>query len=202
MIELLGGDIALLARWEEALEEYGPVTVDSISSSGTEKIVIADFANCAKEVLRYLKRKSDDGIRLIVLEGVPSEETARRLLEAGVRGYGNAYMQPVHLRSCVETVRSGNIWVYPEFVYAMVRKLTEPEAEKKRVSKLPDVLTPREKELTWKILEGLSNREIAETLGISERTVKAHLGSVYAKLRVSNRLELAIKLERDSTFVQ
>jgi DNA-binding NarL/FixJ family response regulator len=102
----------------------------------------------------------------------------------------------------VETVRSGNIWVYPEFVYAMVRKLTESETEKKGVPRLPDILTPREKELTEKILEGLSNREIAETLGISERTVKAHLGSVYAKLRVSNRLELAMKLRRDRTFVQ
>jgi DNA-binding NarL/FixJ family response regulator len=202
MIELLGGDIALVTRWEEALKGYDPLVVDAVSPSETEKIVIADFASRAREVLRYLKSGKGGGIRLIVLEGVPSEETAARLLEAGVRGYGNAYMQPVHLQSCVETVKGGNIWVYPEFVYAMVRKLTSQESGKRETYRLPERLTPREKELAGKILEGLSNREIAEALGISERTVKAHLGSIYAKLHVTNRLELAMKLGRDRTFVQ
>ena len=203
VLELLSEDIGLIVRWEKGLKQYAPVTVESIVPSVEPKIVIADFSTVAKEVLRFLKKRDGDNVSLIVLEGAPTVERAKALLASGVKGYGNAYMQAVHLQSCVETVKSGNIWVYPEFVYAMVEALGKESGERAGEAELPDSLTPREKEIVTLILEGMSNREMAETLGISERTVKAHLGSIYGKLHVSNRLELAMKINTSHrTFVQ
>jgi DNA-binding NarL/FixJ family response regulator len=57
-----------------------------------------------------------------------------------------------------------------------------------------DVLTRREREVAAYVAQGWRNRRIAETLGISERTVKKHVGVAYRKLGVSNRVELAIAL--------
>ena len=194
-IELFGHDLATLQRWEKALALYRPEIVGALAPSNGEKIVVADFSTASRDILAYLKnRHEDDGIRLIVLEGAPDTARAKKLLAAGVRGYGNAYMQPVHLHSCVETAAAGKIWVYPDFVYAMMQELASGDEEGMK-EELPDTLTPREKELAARILEGLSNRQIAETLGITERTVKAHLSKIYEKLHVANRLELALKLK-------
>jgi DNA-binding NarL/FixJ family response regulator len=198
-IELFGKDIGVLTRWERALKAYGPRIVDGILPDGHEKVVVADFASAPKEILEYLKKRdASDGIRLVALEGAPDADRARRLLAAGVKGYGNSYMQPVHLRSCVETVASGHVWLYPELVHALVGELACAGADY-AAEKLPESLTPREKELAALILEGKSNREIAEALGITERTVKAHLGRIYEKLHVSNRLELALRLKETET---
>ncbi|WP_201353695.1 response regulator transcription factor [Hydrogenimonas urashimensis] len=204
MIEILSGDIVLADRWREALKEYDPLIVERIESSESRKILIADFTTAWKEVLDYLKKRSDGRVELIVLEGVPKRRTAERLFAAGVKGYGNAYMQPIHLQSCVETVRSGNLWVYPEFLSALVEKIMHSKTQNLRAEDMPDILTPREKEIVEEVAQGKNNREIAERLGIAERTVKAHLGNIYGKLRVSNRLELALKVKEtgSSTFVQ
>jgi DNA-binding NarL/FixJ family response regulator len=65
------------------------------------------------------------------------------------------------------------------------------------------VLTAREREITDLIARGACNKEIAQRLGITERTVKAHLTSVFQKLGLSGRLQLAVRmLAADSTKVQ
>ncbi|HEY7517710.1 MAG TPA: LuxR C-terminal-related transcriptional regulator [Methylomirabilota bacterium] len=63
-------------------------------------------------------------------------------------------------------------------------------------------LTRREREVIDLLTRGVRNREIAQQLSISERTVKAHLTHIYLKLGVSNRLQLAISTLRANTKVQ
>jgi DNA-binding NarL/FixJ family response regulator len=64
-------------------------------------------------------------------------------------------------------------------------------AEEKPVQNLPE-FTPREREIISAIVTGQANKEIAARLSVSEDTVKHHLSNIFAKARVSNRLELAI----------
>ncbi len=186
-IELVSDDLTLLNRWEEALKDWKPMETEEIVADGTPKVVVADLSTKAEEVLDFLKDPAGE-VRLLALEGRPTFENGRRLLALGAKGYGNAWMQPVHLRSAVETVAAGNVWVYPEFVDHLLAQMGRSAPEN---PKLPDNLTEREQEIVQRVLEGRSNREIAEELGITERTVKAHLGHVYEKLHVRNRLQLA-----------
>ena len=58
------------------------------------------------------------------------------------------------------------------------------------------LLTSREQQIAQKILSGLQNKLIADELSITERTVKAHLGTIFKKLDVRNRLELTLKLQK------
>lgn len=59
-------------------------------------------------------------------------------------------------------------------------------------------LTPREREIARLVGEGLQNKEIAHRLGVTTPTIKAHLGAVYAKMRVRNRVALALSV-REAT---
>jgi len=61
-----------------------------------------------------------------------------------------------------------------------------------------DILSPREKEVTRLLLQGKSNKQIAFSLGISERTVEFHLKNIYGKLQVASRVELIIKLGKST----
>ena len=68
--------------------------------------------------------------------------------------------------------------------------------QKAREKKTADMLTPREHEVLQQLTKGLTNKEIAQNLFISEKTVKTHLNNIFTKLHVSKRLEailLAIK---------
>ncbi|MET0668278.1 MAG: LuxR C-terminal-related transcriptional regulator [Methyloceanibacter sp.] len=58
-------------------------------------------------------------------------------------------------------------------------------------------LTPREREVARLVGEGLANKEIAHRLGVTTQTVKAHLGTVYAKTRVKNRVALALSVREE-----
>lgn len=56
----------------------------------------------------------------------------------------------------------------------------------------PAVLSPRERQIAGAVAEGMSNREIASALGITEQTVKNHLTAIFTKMKVTSRLQLAL----------
>jgi two-component system nitrate/nitrite response regulator NarL len=90
----------------------------------------------------------------------------------------------------MDGVLAGETWVDPEIV-------DRTEAAKQRASSRP-ALTPRERDLVDRDRQGLRNREIAVRLGVTEGTVKVYLHSIFDKLGVATRTELAI---RASAFI-
>ncbi len=194
VVELMSENIELLERWSSILKDYETKCIEKIVQDGSEKVVLADLATNAKDIANHLKSSPQSEIAIIALEGVPSTERGKTLLINGVKGYGNAYMQPIHLKSCVESVAGGFVWVYPELVREMVSYF-DPGAQEVDNGALPDIFTEREKQIVSLLLEGKSNKEISEALDVSERTVKAHLGNAYRKLGVTNRLELVTRLK-------
>jgi DNA-binding NarL/FixJ family response regulator len=129
---------------------------------------------------------------IVVVSNAPEMREVVAALSAGARGYCHAWASPEQLREVATVVSQGGYWLGPELVSRIVtvisRKLPpEPEA-------LPGVLTVREAEVARCIAAGLSNKEIAGRIGISERTVKSHLGLIFSKLGVRDRLQLAVRL--------
>jgi two-component system nitrate/nitrite response regulator NarP len=92
---------------------------------------------------------------------------------------------PALLLECMDQVLDGRTWVDPEIV-------DRTNAAKQRASSLP-ALTPRERELVELVRQGLRNRDIAAKLGVTEGTVKVYLHSIFDKLGVGSRTELAIR---------
>ncbi|WP_447985632.1 response regulator transcription factor [Nitrospira sp. Nam74] len=135
--------------------------------------------------------------RILLLTTTPTETEGRSMLEAGAKGYCSTEMDPVLLAKAVKMVQRGEVWVGRKVISHLLDTLVSL-TEQQRNRSLPtadpslDVLTPREKEIVQQIGSGSSNKEIAHELHVSEKTVKAHLTSIFRKLGVSDRLHLAL----------
>ena len=131
---------------------------------------------------------------VIVMAGVPKEAEALSALRAGVRGYCHVTAAPEQLRDVALVVENGGLWMPPSLMqrFLVVSTRTTPAAVPLALQ-LND-LTVQELTVADKVGHGLSNREIAETLEISERTVKAHLTVIFEKMGVRDRVQLALKV--------
>ena len=142
-------------------------------------------------------QKVSPSTRIILLTKTPTETEGTSMLEAGAKGYCSTEMDPVLLVKAVKMVQKGEVWVGRKVISHLLDTLVSL-TEQHRNRSLPqedpslDGLTPREKEIVQQIGGGSSNKEIAHHLHVSEKTVKAHLTSIFRKLGVSDRLHLAL----------
>jgi len=139
------------------------------------------------------------GCRVVVLSAAPGETEGLRALDAGARGYCHLLAVPTLLREVAQVVGLGGLWVGPELLQRLVaatRGLLQqglaPQAEPIDLS----LLSMRELQVARAVARGHTNREVAEQLHISERTVKAHLGAVFEKLGVRDRVQLVLQLSQ------
>ena len=136
-------------------------------------------------------------VSLVVLSPIPSESQSFALISAGARGYCHAEAVEEQLRDVATIVASGGIWAPPELVSRLAtitRRLQES-----RSHQIPDgfkVLTERELDVAVMVGRGFSNREIGEQLQMTERTVKAHLTSIFSKLNLRDRVQLALAINQ------
>ena len=106
-------------------------------------------------------------------------------------------MAPRLLVQCVRKVHAGEQWLEKRSVSLALERLLKREAAARKIAGL---LTPREIEILRMVADGLRNKEIADRLYISEGTIKVHLHSIYEKLKVNSRLQLA-RYARDKGLV-
>ena len=140
-------------------------------------------------------RRQIDGRALVILADEPSEEGAMTALAAGAAGYCNGHAAPAVLQQVAIAVENGGIWVgqglMQRLLAATARVLPPVEAAGPGWR---DRLTARELEAAQLLAKGLSNKEIARQLDITERTVKAHVGATLEKLGARDRLQLSLIL--------
>jgi DNA-binding NarL/FixJ family response regulator len=132
------------------------------------------------EAVRHI-REHDPQARVIVLTTYDADEDIARALQAGAKAYVLKDISADALIACIHEVLAGRTYLAP----AAAAKLAE------RVTRVQ--LTPRELATLRLLAEGKANKEIAADLGITERTVKTHLGHLFEKLGVTSRTE-AVKV--------
>lgn len=115
--------------------------------------------------------------RILVLSAFDGDEDIYRALHAGAQGYVLKNTTGDKLVPALRTVASGQNWI-PKDV-----------ASQLALRKVREQLTTREVEVLSQLAKGLANKEIADTLGISEHTVKDHLKNILGKLQVADRTE-------------
>jgi DNA-binding NarL/FixJ family response regulator len=128
------------------------------------------------EAVRQI-RLLEPGAKVIVLTTYDTDEDITRALKAGAKAYILKDISATALIACIHDVLAGKTYLAP----TAAAKLAEGVA---RVQ-----LTPRELSTLRLLADGRSNKEIGNELGISERTVKTHLGHLFEKLGVTSRTE-------------
>jgi len=132
------------------------------------------------ETVRQL-REIDPHVKVIVLTTYDADEDIARALQAGAKAYVLKDISADALVACIHHVLAGKSYVAPAAAAKLADRLTQVQ------------LTPRELSALRLMADGKANKEIAQDLGISERTVKTHLGHLFEKLGVTSRTE-AVKV--------
>jgi DNA-binding NarL/FixJ family response regulator len=144
------------------------------------------------EVLRGLQ-SSYPNLRLILVLDSYDRSLVVSAMRAGARGLFCRASQPFRaLCRCITVVHQGQFWANTEQIGYVVEALTLNYSPRVVNAKGVGVLTPREEQVVNLVVEGISNREMAQQLDIKENTVKKALQRIYDKLGVSNRVELVL----------
>ncbi|MDQ7044395.1 MAG: LuxR C-terminal-related transcriptional regulator [Sulfurimonas sp.] len=159
-----------------------------------EYILIVDYDSVSAEINK-LMASATELKNMIVLEKDPEIVTGKMLIAHGIKAYGNARMLPIHFSQMIENVIDGKVWTYPELTTSLIKDTANPTINEEAIVLIQHRLSPKEIEVTYFILDGLTNNAIASKMDITTRTVKAHVGSIFQKLHVSDRISLVLLLK-------
>ena len=153
-----------------------------------------DSDSCNESKLISLQKQFKQKLNTLALNNSPDSEQGIRLLNVNVRGYANSWIEANKLITALSVIEQGEIWAGAILIKYLLQKTTDQNIIKSTDTSILNKLSEREQEIAKHIYAGKKNRDIAETLYISERTVKAHLTTIYRKLNIRNRLELSLVL--------
>jgi DNA-binding NarL/FixJ family response regulator len=131
------------------------------------------------EAIRGLRERVP-AARAIVLSSFIDDEKLLPAVRAGAAGYLLKDVQPQQLVDAIRTVHAGGALLHPKVASRLLEEMAT------------DPLTPREREVLALIGRGMANKVIARELTLSEKTVKAHVSSILAKLGVTDRTQAAL----------
>lgn len=139
------------------------------------------------EVLENLKSRKMD-IKVLVLTVHNEVEYLMKAIDIGVNGYILKDSESVELKKAIFTVNSGETYIQPSLIPSLNSKMIEKNKDDEKIR----CLTNRELEVLKLLSFGMFNKEIAEKLSISERTVKNHVSNIFKKLDVTDRTQAAV----------
>lgn len=193
----------LMDRWEQAfpgaLVCSDPAELPT--SSGIAKTVVwLDIgALPERHKLATVERLVSANRPLVVMSPTPTQAEALQVLNVGAAGYCHLKAAAEQLSEISEVVGNRGIWMPPEVMRRLLKfslGLVPAQAEQPRGL---DLLTARELMAARLVATGATNREIAQELKITERTVKAHLSAIFEKLEVRDRVQLALTMNNVTT---
>ena len=152
-------------------------------------VLVLDLRMKEVDGLEVLRSIAEEALptRVVVLTAALDEEQVVEAIRLGAKGIVLKEMAPRLLVQCIREVHAGGEWLDIAPVGRALGESLSREADEQAVN-----LTYRELDVIRFVSKGLQNKDIASELGISEGTVKIHVHHIYAKLGLSNRVELAV----------
>lgn len=204
-VVLIASANGLRERWRQAVRV--PLVIREVSDCSSLEQNLA--SECPSVLLLDLELPGLGGIgevvrirrlrptmRIVVLTSRPDEREAVAALKAGAWGYSHRDIAPGLLTKALDAIQRGEIWIGRKLIPLLLeelRALSEPPPSPRAGSDGGiGRVSAREREVAQFVGAGASNKEIATRLGITQRTVKAHLTATFRKLGISGRLQLVL----------
>jgi DNA-binding NarL/FixJ family response regulator len=139
------------------------------------------------EVLKELKARKSK-IKVLVLTVHNEIEYLLKAVDIGINGYVLKDSESAELKKAIFSIYEGENYIQPSLIPALNQKKIERSVDEEKI----DALTGRELEVLKLLAVGMYNKEVAEKLEISERTVKNHVSNIFKKLEVTDRTQAAV----------
>lgn len=180
----LEGDIEVIAEavdGEDCLEKLRHLSPD---------VLLLDINMPKKnglEVLQSLKEKRSK-LKVLILTVHNEIEYLLKAVEIGVNGYILKDSESSELKKAIFAIMNGENYIQPSLIPLLNSKMIEKNEDEEKIK----ILTRRELEVLKLLAIGMYNKEVAEKLHISERTVKNHVSNIFKKLEVTDRTQAAV----------
>lgn len=139
------------------------------------------------EVLQEIRNKKIH-VKVLILTVHNEIDYLLKAMDIGVDGYILKESDFLELKKAIDTVISGETYIQPNLIPVLNSRMVSRDKDKEKIEEL----TKREKEVLIEVANGKFNKEIADDLKISERTVKNHISSIFKKIDVSDRTQAAV----------
>ena len=198
---LIVDDQAIVRKGIRALlAEVNYVEVVGEASDGQEAVTQAEGLN-PDVILMDLVMPGMDGIeaigqitsrqeeaRILVLTGFSTDDKVFPAIKAGALGYLLKDSEPDDLLQAIRRVHRGEPSLHPTIARKVLQEMQRPSKR----PPTPDPLTDRELQVLRLVAKGLSNRQIAERLVVTEATVRSHVSNTLSKLHLANRVQATL----------
>jgi DNA-binding NarL/FixJ family response regulator len=186
---VLGGAADLLVIGEAG---DGQEAVDLVARDLPD-VVLMDIRMPRMDGLRATVRLRERGTspRILVLTTFDTDDLVLAALRAGANGFLLKDTVPEDVVTAVRRVAAGEPTLSPSVTSRVIAAAIRPSARQRTARTLLSGLTGRERDVAMALSDGMTNQEIARTLHMGLATVKTHVGSVFVKLGVTNRVQVA-----------
>lgn len=156
----------------------------------TPDIVLMDLVMPEMDGIQATKRIKEQwpNIYVLMLTSFSDRDHVLPAIEAGASGYQLKDIEPDELVESIRTIMRGENMLHPEATTTLEEGLREEENK----LHIQNPLTPREQDVLAELTKGKSNREIASSLFVTEKTVKTHISNIFTKLNVQDRTQAAL----------
>jgi len=167
----------------------GEECLDKIVSLNPE-VLLLDINMPKKNGIQVLEqlKKQKICVKVLILTVHNEVDYLIKAVDIGVDGYILKDSESAELKKAINSVIKGENYIQPSLIPSLNNRLVTRDVDKEKI----DSLTKRELQLLIQVASGLSNKEIATSLDISERTVKNHISNIFKKIDVSDRTQAAV----------
>ena len=153
-------------------------------------VILMDLVMPEVDGIEAIRRitSSQEGMRILVLTSFASDDKVFPAIKAGALGYLLKDSEPADLLQAIQRVHRGEPSLHPIIARKVLQEMQHPS--KRRPT--PDPLTDRELEVLRLVVRGLTNRQIAERLVVTEATVRSHVSNTLSKLHLANRVQATL----------
>ncbi len=161
-----------------------------ITTSNDLLIVSLDIFDDIHAILEFLNTLPTT-LKVMALRNTTNLAEGTLLVKKGIKSYCKSNIDQAELSQVLQIVKDGNTWVYPQLMSYIIKQMNVSTTISDKNSIL-EKLSNKEKEVALLVASGNSNKDIADSLGVALVTVKKHIGKIFEKLDVKDRVSLSI----------